>query len=252
MSINTLTHIQDGINAHLMIGCDSIQGKTGTFGEITVTTLTATNIINPTFSDAILSVGGSVTNGDLLKYADTTGLLAEDSGILASNVQLLSSPMVVPKYNMTAGTPVTNTVTPTSLLSGVHVGSLTLATGTIHLGDTVKFHVVPFISAIITLETVRLDLNCNGSSIWNQSFTNVTSALTNLPIIIDIQITNNNNSTSYISSTYFIGGTFYLESTTISLNTTISNVFDFLVTWGSANPGDIILCNSFRIDLEQF
>ncbi len=88
MSLNTLTNIQDGKNAHLNIGCDTINGDAGTFETMTVTTLTATNIINPTFSDSILSVGGAVVANTLPEYADTTGLLAQSSGIASASVFL--------------------------------------------------------------------------------------------------------------------------------------------------------------------
>ncbi len=36
MSINTLTHEQDGFDAHLQIGCDTIHGTTGTFDNLYV------------------------------------------------------------------------------------------------------------------------------------------------------------------------------------------------------------------------
>ncbi len=268
MSINTLTHTKDGQNAHLNIGCDSITGLTGTFTEVigltgtftnmTVTNLTATNITNPTFSDAILSSGGSVTTGDLIQYADTTGLLASDSGILATNVALLSSPMVVPKYNMVgAGPTYTNSTGATGLLGTTHVGSLTLATGTIHIGDTVKFHSSLFVTSVDSSSVLQLDLLDNGVSGWTGIFSRGLTA-TNVTILVDIELTNVDNTNSFLSSQLSYGligsNTFFseTESASVPLNTAISNTFSLQGIWNVASTGNVVNCRTFRIDLEQF
>ncbi len=285
MSINTLTHKQNGIDAHLQIGCDTIQGTTGTFDTAVINTaivstmdvhdlvadlLTLTNQVSvpnaPINATSFFSNGiGNLTQidpiGTTITYATSTatgpiGPTGPTGPTGHTGATGPTGPMVVPKYNMVAGPIITNVTGPSSLLGTGHVGSATFGTGTIAIDNTVVFHSTTVASAIDNTTTLTFDLLCNGSSIWTTNFANIT-ADTGYTFIIDIQLTNIDNSNSYISSS-IIDGNFttgwntFLQAYSQAINTLITNVFGFQLTSTTATTGTSVQCQTFRIDLEQF
>ncbi len=254
MSINTLTHIQNGIDAHLMIGCDVIQGTTGIFDNMTTNTANISTLdVHDLVADLLtlnnqVSVPNAPINATSFFSSGLGNLTQTDP--LGSTVTYGATPSPTGPTGDTGPTGPTGNTGPTGPISGQFVQYTNVSlTGTVEqslttgssngtliypphaLGYAIDINMFLTNSVTGSNDTISLNVKVNGST---GIFFSIGSLLPSIPgkLAIQIYITPQASTTAqyYVIFTKYDPisppGTTTVLSGTFTYDPTLTNTFD--------------------------
>ena len=161
-------------------------------------------------------------------------------------------------FTQTAAVTVANSNAQTTLL-GAGVGSLTLAANSFIAGRTIRLKLKGQLSTTTGTNNLTVNIKIGSTTTNNSGAVALVASVTNAEWEAEADITCETTGTSgtvwaqgslkYIPTNGgSISGINFGNTSTMTLNTTISNVINFLITWGTASSSNTITCTNVTIE----